>query len=204
MVKYNKENKIMIISESYVSRIYDSIPQHQISERMFTESASRTKVFLSHKHTDRKELFAVKRILEQCGADPYVDWMDSTMQHPTNAQTASSLKSKIYNSNNFILVATDDAIKSVWCNWELGLGDVYKHYKKKLALFPIKQNYTEWAGNEYMQLYPIIEKLNEDDASNLRRNGRGGGWREGFYVIFYENGHIEKAIPLNDWLANVI
>lgn len=194
----------MIITESQINSIYDSIPQHQISERMFTESARRTKVFLSHKHTDRKELFAVKRILEQCGADPYVDWMDSTMQHPTNAQTAASLKGKICNSNNFILVATDAAINSKWCNWELGLGDAYKHYQEKLALFPIKQNYNEWAGNEYMQLYPIIEWLNENDSSNLRRNGRGGGWRDGYYVIFYESNHIIKAIPLRDWLANAI
>lgn len=157
----------MIITESQINRIYDSIPQHQISERMFTESACRTKVFLSHKHTDRKDLFAVKRILERCGAEPYVDWMDSTMQHSTNAQTAASLKGKIRNSNKFILVATDAAINSKWCNWELGLGDAYKYYQGKLALFPIRQDNHAWSGNEYMQLYPIIERLNEEKNSFL-------------------------------------
>jgi len=197
-------NKAMILTKSYINRIYDSIPQFQRNERMFAEDAFRTKVFLSHKHTDKKELLAVKRILEQCGASPYVDWMDSTMQQPTNAQTASNLKQKIINSNNLILVATDAAINSKWCNWELGIGDAYKHYHEKLALFPIKQDNYAWSGNEYMQLYPTIEWSNENDLSTLRRNGCGGGWREGYYVIYYESGHIVKAIPLNDWLANVV
>lgn len=194
----------MIITESQINRIYDSIPTKQLRTRMFAESAGRTKVFLSHKHTDRRELFAVKRILEECGAEPYVDWLDSTMRHPTNAQTAASLKGKISNSNNFILVATDAAINSRWCNWELGLGDAYKYQQEKLALFPIRQDDYTWSGNEYMQLYPIIESLNGNEAVDFHRNGLGGGFRGGYYVISYSDRRITRAIPLQAWLVNII
>ena len=58
--------------------------------------------------------------------------------------------------DKFILLATEGAIASKWCNWELGIGDVHKYYKN-MAVMPItnKEN-GEFSGNEYLQIYPII------------------------------------------------
>lgn len=38
--------------------------------------------------------------------------------------------------DNFILLTTDDAIESKWCNWELEYGDANK-FRDRIALFPL-------------------------------------------------------------------
>ncbi|MBP7359774.1 MAG: toll/interleukin-1 receptor domain-containing protein [Prevotella sp.] len=186
----------MKLKISEIDRIYDRI--YLIGkQRCFSESQSQTKVFLSHKHDDKKALFAIKDILEKCGARPYIDWMDEDMQHQTNAATASTIKRKIQACDSFILVATDGAIDSKWCNWELGYGDAYKYKKHHIALFPVEKDNELWSGNEYMQLYPVIEKLSQTEA---KRKGIVFPYlgKEDYYVIYNK----QKVIPLKEWLQD--
>lgn len=58
--------------------------------------------------------------------------------------------------DKFILVATEGAIASKWCNWELGFGDAQKYAYGKIALFPIRDDEKDWSGSEYLELYPVI------------------------------------------------
>ena len=85
------------------------------------ESYSRDKtkpmVFLSHKHDELVILHDVIAFLKNEGVDIYVDWMDEEMPAYTNAETAVKLKNRIKVSNKFILIATQNAINSKWCNW---------------------------------------------------------------------------------------
>ena len=74
-----------------------NLNESQLSTRYFSADSATVKVFLSHKHQDIDELYAVKRILENCGAEPYVDWLDKSMPKITNADTAANLKDKGYN-----------------------------------------------------------------------------------------------------------
>ena len=79
----------------------------------------------------------------------------------TCGKTADNIKKKIKQYDKFILVATDGAIASKWCNWELGYGDAQKYDNEKIALFPLKQDdHTNWKGSEYLELYPVIEYIN--------------------------------------------
>jgi len=64
---------------------------------------------------------------------------------------------KIRDQKKFILVATDNAIQSKWCNWELGYGDAQK-FDRHIALLPLAENSGSWAGNEYLGIYPRIEE----------------------------------------------
>ena len=79
------------------------------------------------------------------------------LSHKTSGTTAAIIKQQIQKYDKFILVATNGAIDSKWCNWELGYGDAQKFDLGKIALFPIAQNDNNWKGSEYMQIYPTIQ-----------------------------------------------
>lgn len=124
----------------------------------YHDTYNNTWIFLSHKHGENEILVDVIAILKQHGGDVYVDWMDDTLPTSTSGATAKTLRSKIGNCNKFILVATEAAIASKWCNWELGIGDA-KKYLENIAIFPIADNYSDYSGREYMKLYPTIERV---------------------------------------------
>lgn len=92
------------------------------------------------------------------------------------------IKWQIYKNDKFVLLATNNAISSKWCNWEVGIGDTYKLANKKIALLPLAENSGTWNGNEYLQIYPRIEK------SSLYSDT---------YNVHYPNGTIES---LSTWL----
>lgn len=145
----------------------------------FYRDKSRPMVFLSHKHDEQDILQDVVAFLKEEGVDVYVDWMDPTMPAYTNAETAEKLKQKIKIADKFILVATQSAINSKWCNWELGLGDAAK-YKEHIALLPIDKTDENFRGAEYLAIYPRIERL-----------------YDGYYVLYPKNNY---KIRLEDWL----
>ena len=49
-----------------------------------------------------------------------------------NIGNFEKLKEKIEIADKFILLATEKAINSKWCNWELGLGDAAKYMKNNI------------------------------------------------------------------------
>lgn len=114
-------------------------------------------VFLSHKHSDKAILENVVAILKKLGVFVYVDWNDEGMPAITSGVTANRIKQKIKDCKKFILLATEDAIRSKWCNWELGLGDAQK-YPQNIAIMPITEKSGDiFSGSEYLQIYPIIK-----------------------------------------------
>ncbi len=129
--------------------------------RLFTKAASITTIFLSHAHNDKEVIEQAKIFFEDLGISIYVDWADKTMPENPNGETAQKIKDQIINSNDkFILLATNNAVSSRWCNWEVGLADPFKFPKRKMALLPLADNSGTWNGNEYLQIYPRLEKGN--------------------------------------------
>lgn len=112
-------------------------------------------VFLSHKHDELKELKDAIALLEDAGVSVYVDWMDESMPTSTSGATATKIKSKINECRKFVLLATEAAIASKWCNWELGFGDA-KKYVSHIAIIPVKNDDRNYTGSEYLQIYPAI------------------------------------------------
>lgn len=152
-------------------------------------------VFLSHKHDELAQLKQVANLLEQINSLVYVDWLDPSMPTYTCGKTADNIKKKIKQYDKFILVATDAAIASKWCNWEVGYGDAQKYDTEKIALFPLKQDeHTTWKGSEYLELYPVIEYID----GYCTREGFTQPFNEGYYVVY--NYGVKKAVKLTEWL----
>lgn len=155
----------------------------------------KTKIFLSHKHDERNQLEGAITFLKQFGVDVYVDWLDEGMPKTTSGLTASRIKEKIKQNHKFILLATEAAINSKWCNWELGLGDAVK-YIEHIAIMPIKSDYSDFSGSEYLQIYPYIENLeNSGYIKNLYKSS-------GAYVVFPAINGNDKIVSLADWLKS--
>lgn len=160
-----------------------------------TRDKSKPMVFLSHNHKEWNILQDTISFLKNEGVDIYVDWMDEKMPTYTDESTAIRLKEMIKSSDKFIFIATENAINSKWCNWELGLGDAAK-YKNNIALLPVVKSNKDFKGFEYLKIYPFIEYEN---GFNQYLNGKR--IIRGFYVkIFFDNYTKIKLIPLKRWL----
>jgi len=128
----------------------------------FSEAQNRAikTIFLSHSHSDKDVIEPAVLLLKSIGVNVYIDWKDSTMPAITNAVTAAKIKENIKRHDRFILLASPDAIKSNWVNWELGYGDAQK-YINNIAIFPTEDYSGEWKDAEYLRIYPNIEKTSE-------------------------------------------
>jgi hypothetical protein len=223
----------MIISEYFLNQAssgkYVSLNEERIRTKKATDfiSAGKTKdkplIFLSHKHDELKALEQTIKLIKSCGVDVFIDWLDDGMPKKTCLKTAEKIKRKIRDSDKFILIGTEAAINSKWCNWELGIGDVNKLDTLDIAVLPIKDNFSDYSGNEYIELYPTIqyedgnnnyflkEKLNDTniDVYYLLTNNSlvQNKIPKGYYLQFqddYEDVHFIFYVRLEDWLINKI
>ena len=158
-------------------------------------SSFKTKIFLSHKHDEEEYLEGAISLLKNYGVDVYVDWLDEGMPKSTSGQTAVRIKQKIKENHKFIFLATEAAINSKWCNWELGHGDAAK-YIEHIAILPIKKEYSDFSGSEYLEIYPYI--FNFDSYQLFKGNYRS----QGTYVVYPSVNGNDKVIPISEWLRN--
>lgn len=147
------------VSEQYIRNRSMTAMNEAVGQVKRASRVGEITVFLSHKHDEAKELKDAIALLHSLGVSVYVDWMDEGMPSVTSGKTAERIKQKIQANKKFILLATDAAVASKWCNWELGYGDAHK-YIKHIALLPIAENDGTWKGSEYLQIYPAIESDN--------------------------------------------
>lgn len=162
------------INESFVNESLREV-------KMFSHNkpySNTNTVFLSHKHSDLKDLQGVMGLLKEYGVKVYIDSMDNKMPKETSGETAKRIKEVIKFCKKFVLLATEKAIESYWCNWELGFGDTHK-YIDNIAILPMKEQGTydhNYKGNEYLQIYPRI------DYNKTFTNIHGHYFKEGYYV----------------------
>lgn len=153
-------------------------------------------VFISHKHDDLEDLKGIIGFLQDTyKIKAYIDSQDPTMPKQTSGKTASNIKKRISTCDKFILLATDGAIESKWCNWELGYGDAKKYDNNSICLFPMKEkgkSDTLYKGSEYMSIYPYIMYY-----EGFEKDYNGNFIRRGYYVKDERNNSIT---PLETWL----
>lgn len=159
-----------------------------------TFSAKVPTVFISHKHDDLEDLKGIIGFLEdEYSVKCYIDSRDKSMPNITSGETAIKLKNRIKQCDKFILLASNNAIDSKWCNWELGYGDANK-FKDNIALFPFRRYGETYKGKEYMEIYPHIVEF--DDYVWIS----GKRMDPGYYVSETITKDRYNLIPLNEWL----
>lgn len=160
-----------------------SILSEFVNESKIRKSApNEMTIFLSHKHDESEELKDAIALLKKHGVNVYIDHNDEDMPAHTSGTTADKIKRKIKENRKFVFLATDKAIASKWCNWELGFGDAHK-YISNIAILALKEDSTNWTGNEYLQIYPIIS--------------RKYSWSDEYYEVEYPDG---KKVDLAMWI----
>ncbi len=152
--------------------------------------------FISHKHDDLDDLKGVIGFLQKAyGIKAYIDSQDPTMPRQTSGITASTIKKRISMCDKFILLATNGAIESKWCNWELGFGDAKKFDNNSICIFPMKDggmSDSSYKGNEYMSIYPYISFYDGTEKYDT-----GFFVQRGYYV---RDESSQVITPLGEWL----
>jgi len=117
-------------------------------------------VFLSHSFHDAEVILGVKAIIEAQGKSVYVDWVEDKQLDRKNvtAVTADVLRRRMRSCSSLIYASSSSAETSKWMPWELGYFDGYK--PGMVSILPlVDRDDAEWKGQEYLGLYPVIDRL---------------------------------------------
>ena len=110
--------------------------------------------FLCHSHKDEELAKGLVVLFKELGITLYVDWQDNTMPEKPNSETAKRIQERIIQSDVFLFLATANSKASRWCPWEIGFAD---SSRKNIFIIPTTDGYSSY-GNEYLDLYPNIDK----------------------------------------------
>jgi TIR domain len=145
------------VARSYVSKTASQILTED--SRRFS-STNRYDVFLSHAYQDADTIHGVRSIIESLGLTVYVDWIDDAGldRGKVTSKTAQVLRERMKTSSCLVYVHSANAAHSVWMPWELGYFDAFK--PSHVWILPlVAESDSEFKGQEYLGLYPPLEKL---------------------------------------------
>ena len=117
-------------------------------------------IFLSHASEDAEIVLGVREILVGLGLTVYIDWIDDPQldRGSVTAENADMLRRRMRASKSLILLTTKNSATSRWMPWELGYFDGHK--TGFIGILPIVDySGSTFAGQEYLGLYPLVEKL---------------------------------------------
>ena len=144
-------------ARSYVSKTASQILTED--SRRFSP-ANRYDVFLFHSYQDADAIHGVRSIIESLNLTVYVDWIDDggLDRGSVSAKTAQVLRERMKTSSCLVYVHSSNAAHSVWMPWELGYFDAFK--PNHVWILPLVSQFdAEFQGQEYLGLYPPLEKL---------------------------------------------
>lgn len=152
------------ITREYLNRFSNSIPFSRAQElkgRVNTlnesqKAPNKKTIFLSHSHKDKDIVEQAALFLLTQGVYVYVDWKDASMPPNTSKETADKIKKRIRACEDFVVLASNNALDSKWVPWELGFADEAKGMSN-VFIFPVADNDGSWRGSEYFDLYQKIE-----------------------------------------------
>lgn len=186
-----------LVTTSDLNNLYEGLDyrtKQQFKERTFSINEANAKniktVFLSHSHYDKSYIEKAVALLRKIGVDVYVDWLDKTMPETPNNETARKIKGRIKDSHKFVLLVSNNSIKSNWVNWELGFGDANKYIDHITMLAFVEPNQS-FSGAEYLSIYPRIEK-----NRNVIFTNYGFQYEDNYEIVFPDG----RKIDLKTWL----
>ena len=144
-------------ARSYVSK---SASQILLEDSRKFSATDRYDIFLSHSYQDADVIYGIKSIIEKAGLKVYVDWIEDPGldRGKVTTRTAQVLRERMQTCTSLVYVHSPNAAQSVWMPWEVGYFDGFK--PGHVWILPLVSEYdSEFKGQEYLGLYPPIEKL---------------------------------------------
>ena len=121
---------------------------------------------------DEKYVLGAKRILEEKGFTVYVDWINDPQldRSHVNKRTADYLRTRMKQCKLLFYLHTQNASLSKWCPWELGFFDGHSGSEERTLVFPLVFTGEKFTGQEYLELYPIVDIDNVGQTSSIRKD----------------------------------
>lgn len=136
-------------------------------------------IFLCHSFPDAELALGAKRLLEQRSLSVYVDWINDPQadRSKVTPATAELLRTRMQACSSLVYAMSPTAPNSKWMPWELGYFDGLRG--SSIAIMPLLQAKTDtYLGQEYLGLYPTIEKLLSGGRETPFVTRRTGSQRE--------------------------
>ena len=159
-----------LIREFKVNESYDTLFENKMfydAKDLNINENDEFDIFLSHSYADRNIIPNLKKALELMGYKVYVDWINDRLLSRENVtkETAEILQKRMKQSKSLFFATSENSPSSKWMPWELGYFDGYN--SEKLGILVIRNKSNEiYKGQEYLDLYPTIEKGNLDPTLN--------------------------------------
>jgi hypothetical protein len=99
-------------------------------------------------------------MIEALHLSVYVDWIDDPAldRSKVTVETAAVLRERMKACSSLVYARSGNSSSSVWMPWELGYFDGIKPHQ--VWILPLVANDdSEFKGQEYLGLYPPVEKL---------------------------------------------
>lgn len=143
---------------NYEQRAIQFLNESKQEQQSFSATSKRYDIFLSHSSTDARVVGGLKLELEALGYSVYVDWIEDPQLDRSNVtkENAETLRIRMKQCKSLLYAFSENARSSTWMPWELGYFD---GIKGTVAVLPIVEgDKSSFQGNEYVELYPYIDK----------------------------------------------
>lgn len=116
-------------------------------------------IFLSHCFKDAPLILGIANHFEKRGLTVYIDWIVDRQldRSKVTPETASLLRERMGQCESLIYANSTSSPMSKWMPWELGYFDGSKG--GPIAIMPIDDEIPGMQGQEYLGLYPAIERV---------------------------------------------
>ena len=131
-------------------------------------------VFLSYSSDDLNFVKGIKEILEEKGLTVFVGAANNEVKKrpSVSRETANQLRTYMKKCWFMFYIHSYSSRYSRWCPWELGFFDGYSDSLRRLYVLPVMKSNENFVGQEYLNLYPIIEI----DLIGTRESGGKNVW----------------------------
>ncbi len=178
------------VSKTYLSEAKNTISRVKgqgyfkelMDRRIGVFDNSGASVYFAYDPKDEEYLLSVMLLLDSTGAKIYPDWSAYSISSDQESVNPETIRSNIERCSKFIFIATENAVQSSRCNWELGIGYGLKYPDNIAVMSVTEQRGTIWSGPDHLQTFPMLVTDND------------------FFIgeFFIEGG--QRRISLTEWL----
>lgn len=165
---YLRLSEARAAGQSARTRVQKSADRILMEDSTAFSASKQYDIFLSHSYDDSEIILGIKKLIEALGLTVYVDWIDDSKldRSKVTRKTAAVLRERMRNCLSLVYAHSSSSSDSVWMPWEVGYFDGFR--PTKIWILPVvAQSDSEFEGQEYLGLYPTIDKLSTLAGINL-------------------------------------